>query len=335
MIQAQTMPVTGPVSRDLATQPLHSLTRKAGEKVASAIQSASAKTGVDFSYLLQQAQVESSFNPSAKAKTSSASGLYQFIESTWLDMVNKYGDKYGLSDYADKISDSGKVATKADRSEILALRNDPEICSLMAGELAAENKSYLERCVGGDIGSTELYMAHFMGPGGAAKFLSALQANPESCAADAFPQAAAANKNVFFDKQGGKKTLEEVYAFFDKKFALSGNGTACVADQANNDPAANKAVSAPISIPTHETKTDENAVLALAAPVHARTHTRAALKHLSPSASLYDTSPATRQTGQHDQTGTATPLWLSAIGRTSVISPVDLLDLLKDHQAQG
>ncbi|HNQ92249.1 MAG TPA: transglycosylase SLT domain-containing protein [Alphaproteobacteria bacterium] len=186
---------------------ISALKSKAGAKIASAIQNASAKTGVDFTYLMQQAQVESSFKANAKAKTSSATGLYQFIDSTWLAMVNKYGAKHNIDQ-------------NASRTEILNLRNDPKVCSLMAGELAAENKNYLQNCVGGDIGSTELYMAHFMGPGGAAKFLKALHANPTASAADTFPQAAAANKNVFYTKSGKEKSLAEVYAFFDNKFQI-------------------------------------------------------------------------------------------------------------------
>ena len=82
---------------------LAALSSKAGAKISSAIQSASQKTGVDFSYLLQQAQVESSFKADAKAKTSSATGLYQFIDRTWLQMVNKYGDK--ISDDWDVFQD--------------------------------------------------------------------------------------------------------------------------------------------------------------------------------------------------------------------------------------
>lgn len=215
---------------------LQALKSKAGAKIADAIQQAASKTGVDFSYLLQQAQVESSFKADAKSSSSSATGLYQFIDSTWISMINKYGDKYGLSDYADKISDNGKVADKQTKSEILNLRNNPEICSLMAGEFAAENKSYLESCVKGDVGSTELYMAHFMGAGGAAKFLNALHKDPTASAADAFPQAASANKNVFYTKAGKEKSLAEVYAFFDNKFQIESEPT--VACAATTSPAA-------------------------------------------------------------------------------------------------
>ena len=193
---------------------LAALTQRAGSQITSAVKNASRKTGVDFAYLMQQASAESSFRADAKAKTSSASGLYQFIESTWMNMVDKHGDKYGI----DKT---------ASRSEILAQRNDPEKAAFMAAELAAENQSYLERRVGGDIGATELYFAHFMGASGAAGFLNAMKENPMQTAADIFPKAARANYNVFYDsKTGEARTLSGVYEFFDKKFgAGSDNAT--------------------------------------------------------------------------------------------------------------
>lgn len=208
---------------------LQALANRAGAKITSAIQDASAKTGVGFSYLLQQANVESSFNANAKAKTSSATGLYQFIESTWLSMVKEHGDKYGLGDYADKISNNGRVASRADRNQILALRKDPEIASAMAAEYAAENKSYLESKVNCEVGSTELYMAHFMGPGGAAKFLSKLQQNPNASAASAFPSEACSNKSVFYNSNGKPRTMSEVYAFFDRKFQGGDDGAVMTA----------------------------------------------------------------------------------------------------------
>lgn len=188
--------------------------------VTGAIQQASLKTGVDFAYLMDQAKAESSYNPAAKAKTSSASGLFQFIERTWLDMVDRHGEKYGLGKYADAIDSKLRVDNKATRQEILALRNDPQMASYMAAEFAAENKAFLERTVGGDIGSTELYFAHFLGAGGASGFLKELRNNPLTIAADIMPQAARANRNVFYDsKTGQPRTVQQVYNFFDKKFS--------------------------------------------------------------------------------------------------------------------
>lgn len=193
--------------------------------VYNAIKTASAKTGVNFSYMVEKAAVESGFDKNAKAKSSSATGLYQFIESTWLSMVEKHGDKYGLGQYADKIDSNGRVSDPKARREILELRKDPEIASYMAAEFAGQNYDHLAKTVGGTIGKTELYMAHFLGAGGASGFLSAMKKSPNMAAADLFPKEARANRNVFYEpKTGRPRTMSEVYAFFDKKFAPSGTG---------------------------------------------------------------------------------------------------------------
>ena len=212
---------------------LAKLAANAPQQVISSIKKASSRTGVNFAYLMQQASAESSFNPKAKAKTSSASGLYQFIESTWLSMVKKYGDKHGMGALADKIGTNGKVSSLDTRQEILALRNDPEKASALAAEFANENKRYLETNWGGEVGSTELYFAHFMGAGGASAFLKARDANPFQQAALIFPKAAAANRNVFYDtKTGRPKTMDEVYAFFDKKFDVKDSTMPQIAQEA-------------------------------------------------------------------------------------------------------
>lgn len=200
----------------------------APKQVISAVQSAAKKTGIDFSFLMEKAKVESSFNPQAKAKKSSATGLFQFIEQTWLSMVKKHGDKYGLGEYADKIEMVGGKACVNDcdiKEEILALRKNPEISALMAGEFSAENKAHLERNAHCEVGATELYMAHFMGANGATKFLNCKNVNGEACGADLFPKAAKANKNVFFDSETGKpRTLNEIYDVFANKFSTHSDG---------------------------------------------------------------------------------------------------------------
>ncbi len=195
----------------------------ASPQVISAVQKASSKTGVDFTFLMEKASTESSFNPTAKSKSSSATGLYQFIEDTWLSMVKKHGDKFGLGDYADKIEvKNGRccVDDAAARKEILSLRNDPEISALMAGAYSAENKVYLQKNTEGDVGSTEMYMAHFMGAGGATKFINCRDYDGSAIGAKLFPAQARANKNVFYDKATGKaRSLDQIYDMFDKKFS--------------------------------------------------------------------------------------------------------------------
>ncbi len=228
-------------------QNINKYQRVAGNNVVSAVASAAKKTGVDFSFLMQKAATESSFNPAAKAKTSSATGLYQFIDQTWLTMVKKYGDKHGLSAQAGKIDmKDGKavVADTATRQQILDLRKDPKLSALMAGEFTAENKNYLECSTNCDVGATELYLAHFMGAGGAAKFLNSRENNGNASAAQLFPQAAKANRAVFFDRASGKpRTLNQIYDHFAQKFS-GGTTSPLMASGASPHAAAAGSVSA-------------------------------------------------------------------------------------------
>ncbi len=195
------------------------------KEIYKAISNASAKTGVNFTYLMEKAAAESSFNPNAKARTSSATGLFQFIESTWLTMVKEHGAKYGLAKYADAINDDNRVSSGKMRKEILNMRKDPEIASYMAAEFASGNYDRLKQNVGGDIGSTELYLAHFLGAGGATGFLNAMKKSPNMAAADIFPREARANRGVFYGAGGQPRSLSQIYAMFDKKFDDGGGAS--------------------------------------------------------------------------------------------------------------
>ena len=195
-------------------------------RVAKAIQNASVETGVDFDYLMQQAKVESGLNPSAKAKTSSATGLYQFIEQTWLRMVKAHGTEHGYGRYADAIKQKSNgdltVSNGRMRNEILNLRHDARASSLMAAELATENHDYLQQKTGITPGKTDLYMAHFLGAGGAANFIRSMQKNPWAPAASFFPEAARSNRGVFY-AQGRPLSLQQVYNNFRARFQDDGS----------------------------------------------------------------------------------------------------------------
>ena len=191
--------------------------------VEQAIWQASQETGVDFAYLMEKAAVESSFQPDLKATTSSATGLYQFIDSTWLSAMKAHGAEHGLGQYADAIqrrADGGlTVPDPTMRRQILELRKDPKVSAELAAELTKDNKATLESRLGTPVGSTELYLAHFLGAAGAGKFLSAMRDNPLRAARDVVPEAAASNTPVFYDRRSGQpKTLAEVYERFAKKF---------------------------------------------------------------------------------------------------------------------
>ena len=202
------------------------------QRIIGAIKAASKETGVDFSYLMNKAAQESGFKADAKAKTSSATGLYQFTEQTWLNMVRQYGDKHGLGILAQKVDlradGTASVHDSAIRRQILDLRNNPEVSASMAAELAQENKVYLETQIGGTIGNTELYLAHFLGAHGAAEFIQATRSSPETKAAALLPNAASANKSVFFNADGKPLSVAQIYDRFAAK--MDGKGVEVPAD---------------------------------------------------------------------------------------------------------
>lgn len=201
-------------------------------RVLTAIKAASKESGVDFAYLVNKAAQESGFRTDVKATTSSATGLYQFTEQTWLQMVRENGAKHGLDALATKITQradgSLTVKDRALRSQILELRKNPEMAAAMAAELAQDNKTYLQNNVGGTIGNTELYLAHFLGAGGATDFLTAMRGNPQAKAANLLPEAAAANRNVFYDANGRPKSVAAIYDQFALK--MEGKGIDIPAD---------------------------------------------------------------------------------------------------------
>ncbi|WP_419807981.1 lytic transglycosylase domain-containing protein [Sphingomonas sp.] len=202
----------------------------AAARVQSAIASAANRTGVDFGYLLGQAKLESGLNASARAGTSSATGLYQFLDQSWLAVVKQHGAEHGLGWAANSIHrlPNGRlgVGDAGTRQAILALRKDPEVASLMAAEHASDNKDKLEASLGRDATGTDLYMAHFLGLGGATRFLSAMQANPRATGAAMFPAAAGANHNVFYDREGQPRSLAAIYQRFTDKLGAAGGSVA-------------------------------------------------------------------------------------------------------------
>jgi hypothetical protein len=185
--------------------------------ILATLRDASVKTGSDFQYLLNTAIRESGLQPSAKSKHSSATGLFQFIDQTWLSLVKRHGGKHGLGDYAAAIQQNKNggcsVPSAEMKAAILALRQNPELSALMAGEAARETKQSLECSLGREVNCGELYAAHFLGQGGAKRLLSLRDANPDQAADLAFPQAAKANKSVFYHADGRAKTIGEIYSW--------------------------------------------------------------------------------------------------------------------------
>ncbi|MEM0928828.1 MAG: transglycosylase SLT domain-containing protein [Pseudomonadota bacterium] len=183
--------------------------------VKTAIRNAARDAGVDFDLMLGVAKRESSLRPDAQASTSSASGLFQFIDQTWLGAVREHGEALGLGDVASEITrgENGfEVADPARRREILDLRFNPSVAAGVAGKTLAAAKDRLSAALGREASGSEVYMAHFLGERGAVRML---QAGEDAVAASVDPRAAKANQPLFYD---GSRPL--TVAEFKGKIAL-------------------------------------------------------------------------------------------------------------------
>jgi hypothetical protein len=170
------------------------------ENVKDTILASAKMVGVNPDLMIKVAAVESGFNPNAKAKTSSASGLFQFTKAAWMDTVNKHGSKYGLS-----LDNASPFDAKAN--------------SLMGAHLIKDNERFLSSVIPDGVTATDIYMSHFLGPSGARAFFNALKQNPNGIASVALPNAAEANPSIFYTKEGRARTLQEIYSLMDNKLA--------------------------------------------------------------------------------------------------------------------
>src|SRR5262245_8667510 len=191
-------------------------------QITGAIRQAAQSTGISFDYLLTTAKIESNFNPSAQASTSSAKGLYQFIDQTWLGTMKQDGASLGLGRYANAIARSSngnyEVSDPAMRAAILRLRNDPQVSAMLAGALTRNNAALVGSSIGRQPTSGELYIAHFLGADGAGKLINGASKQPQASAAAMFPHAAAANHSIFYDASGRARSVGEVYAKLTRLF---------------------------------------------------------------------------------------------------------------------
>lgn len=197
-------------------------TQGSGAQATGAIRQAARTTGTSFDYLLATAKLESNLNPSAQASTSSAKGLFQFIEQTWLATMKSAGPGLGYSGYADAISynaNSGRydVSDPGMRDAIMKLRSDPAASAAMAGAFTRGNMDQLQGALGRAPTDGELYIAHFLGPDGATRLITAATSRPNASAADLFPGAASANRSIFYDRSGNARSAEQVYAVLANK----------------------------------------------------------------------------------------------------------------------
>lgn len=183
------------------------------EPVIGAIRSVAGLSGHSFAALMSQADQESGLDVKARNRKSTATGPFQFIERTWLDLVRRHGSSFGLGDTANKITMVNGAPTVRDpalRKQILALREDPNISAGMAARYLSEGKERLGKMLGRPASAIEGRIAYIMGPNGAARLISAAEKTPGAAARDVLPSAAAANRNLFHDKRGHALSAADV-----------------------------------------------------------------------------------------------------------------------------
>jgi hypothetical protein len=229
---------------------MSSITPVGPNTVTGAIRTAAQATGVGFDYLLATAKVESDLDPNLTMRSSSATGLFQFIDQTWLGTLKQAGPAFGYSDYANAISltSSGRYVVNDPtlRDEIMQLRKDPTANAIMGGVFTQQNAAVLSSRLGRAPSEGELYIGHFFGPYAGAKAIALAASNPNANAAEIFPAAAQANRSIFYDGRGNARSVAGVCAELSHRYQVA---------RAESAPLAVAAASAPprppASIPTY------------------------------------------------------------------------------------
>jgi len=186
---------------------------------------AARKTDMDPALLMSIADKESSFAPTVKASTSSATGLFQFIDTTWLRVVRDFGTKHGMAHEAALIEEAELRGgmSPATRQSILSLRNDPYLSALMAAEMLKADSARIAARIGRDLSEGETYLAHFLGPSDAEKFMSKVVAEPRYAAPKLLPKPARANRSIFYEKSRRKPqslTVADVHRKFETMMGM-------------------------------------------------------------------------------------------------------------------
>lgn len=163
------------------------------ELIEQTINNSATQLGLNPHFVRRIAEVESGLNPKAKAKTSSASGLFQFTNSTWRQMVKEYGGHLGIQ---------------------MQDKNNPEANAIMGALHIRDNAKGLMDSLGRQPTSGEVYMAHFLGLNGARALIR--NYGRGITAAKLFPKAAKANKGLFYQK-GKPVTVEHLYRLLSRK----------------------------------------------------------------------------------------------------------------------
>jgi hypothetical protein len=195
--------------------------------VIRAVQIAQQRLGADPDLLLAIASQESGFNPKARNRHSSARGLLQFTNVTWLTVIRDFGSQHGLRRYAAAIDTdrSGRMSVKTPRLRraILDLRKDPLLQVIMATERLNQERAPLELRLGHPAQLTDLYFLHLLGPAGAAHFLTELAEHPDASSSATVGAQTKFNEGLFV-RDGRPLTVAEAYASVQAALAAQASG---------------------------------------------------------------------------------------------------------------
>lgn len=199
----------------------------------------SAEAGADPNKMMLMAAMESSMDPTQKAKGTSASGLMQFLGGTWDEQLGKHGKRYNLA------SDRGDV-----RSQVI-----------LGSEYMKSNNVRIRKAAGRDLEMVDEYMGHLLGAGGAS---SLLRSGANATASTVLPEQAASNRDIFYDK-GRPRTVGEMRDFLNgrlqakaKSFGIDISGKGGSAPASVGAPSADTPVAPTTSVaaykPSYEVK---------------------------------------------------------------------------------
>lgn len=193
---------------------------KVQQSVVEHVVKAAQTTDMDPALLMAIADKESNFITRAKARTSSASGLFQFVEKTWLEAMKHFGHRYGRAEEANAIaSNDGASVAPQKRAKILGLRNDPYLSAALAAEMLKKDGAKIAEKIGRPLTPGETYLIHFLGPEDAERFMKTMNETPNASAAALLPRPARANRPIFFAQQGRKlnaRSVAEVHEAFEE-----------------------------------------------------------------------------------------------------------------------
>ena len=209
---------------------LYMTAKKQSPKIIDTLYGVSRKTGVDFELLVITAMIESDLGRMTISSSSTARGIYQFIEPTWLVLIKRYGERIGYQSYADAIQINTKtkqpevIGGMLLRQKILDLRYNKRVSALVKAYQITDEENVLRSFKNGqNISITDHYIAHMLGLSLARTFYK-LHANESvvilaNLKSGLFKEALRLNRSFFYDTTGNPLNARQAYIQFEKKIS--------------------------------------------------------------------------------------------------------------------